>query len=61
MKRLKREVWAWEKLVHPNITPLLGYKSGEEPLLITPYYINGNLIQYLKSHPDAPRLKLVRI
>ncbi|KAG9008082.1 hypothetical protein FRB94_013739 [Tulasnella sp. JGI-2019a] len=58
-KRLRREVYAWEKLTHPNITPLLGYRSGEEPLLISPYYENGNLGQYLIAHPDAPRLKLI--
>lgn len=60
-QRLKREVWTWEKLSHPNITPLLGYRSGDEPLLLTPYYENGNLIQFLKQHPQAPRLKLVRL
>ncbi|KAG8873415.1 hypothetical protein FRB98_009024 [Tulasnella sp. 332] len=58
-KRLRREVWAWEKLLNRNITPLLGFRSGEEPLLITPYYENGNLDQYLKKRPTAPRLKLL--
>lgn len=57
---MRREVWAWEKLSNPNITPLLGFQSGDEPLLITPYYENGNLDQYLRKHPTAPRLKLVR-
>ncbi|KAG8856330.1 hypothetical protein FRB96_006481 [Tulasnella sp. 330] len=58
-KRLKREVFAWEQLSHPNITPLLGYRSGEEPFLVTPYYENGNLEQYLISNPGAPKLKLL--
>ncbi|KAG8877864.1 hypothetical protein FRB98_006511 [Tulasnella sp. 332] len=58
-KRLKREVFAWEQLSHPNITPLLGYRSGEEPFLVTPYYENGNLEQYLIRNPGAPKLKLL--
>ncbi|KAG9038142.1 hypothetical protein FRB95_002582 [Tulasnella sp. JGI-2019a] len=57
--RLKREVTAWEKLSHPNIVRLLGYRSGDEPLLITPFYENGNLGKYLLANPDAPRLKLI--
>ncbi|KAG8873413.1 hypothetical protein FRB98_009022 [Tulasnella sp. 332] len=59
MQRLLREVWTWEKLVHPNITPLLGYRSGETPVLITPYYENGNLAQYLEHNQQAPRLRLL--
>ncbi|KAG8870978.1 hypothetical protein FRB97_009190 [Tulasnella sp. 331] len=58
-KRLRREVYAWVKLSHPNVTPLLGYQSGPEPLLITPFYENGNLEEYLMANPGAPRLKLV--
>ncbi|KAG9008083.1 hypothetical protein FRB94_013740 [Tulasnella sp. JGI-2019a] len=58
-KRLRREVYAWEKLSHPHITPLLGFRSGDEPLLLSPFYENGNLGQYLRKNPDAPRLSLV--
>ncbi|KAG9038145.1 hypothetical protein FRB95_002585 [Tulasnella sp. JGI-2019a] len=57
--RLRREVAAWEKHSHPNIAPLLGYRSGDEPLLITHFYKNGNLGTYLLANPDAPRLKLI--
>ncbi|KAG8888858.1 hypothetical protein FRB98_006644 [Tulasnella sp. 332] len=58
-KRLRREVCAWEKLSNPNVTPVLGFRSGAEPLLITPYYENGNLDQYLRKHPTASKLKLL--
>ncbi|KAG8982320.1 hypothetical protein FRB94_006713, partial [Tulasnella sp. JGI-2019a] len=58
-KRLKREVGAWEKLSHDNITPLLGYRSGKIPLLITPFYKNGNLHGYLAANPNASKLKLI--
>jgi len=58
-KRLKREAYYWAKLSHPNITPFLGYRSGEEPLLISPFYRNGNLDKYLRDHPAAPRFRLL--
>ncbi|KAG8873358.1 hypothetical protein FRB97_006805 [Tulasnella sp. 331] len=58
-KRLRREVWTWERLSHPNITPLLGYRSGDEPIILTPYYENGNLAEYLERQEEAPRLKLL--
>ncbi|KAG9009180.1 hypothetical protein FRB93_005676 [Tulasnella sp. JGI-2019a] len=58
-KRLRREVWTWEKLEHPNVTPLLGYRSGVEPLLLTPYYENGSLAKYLDNHLEAPKLELL--
>ncbi|KAG9038147.1 hypothetical protein FRB95_002587 [Tulasnella sp. JGI-2019a] len=57
--RLRREVTAWEKHSHPNIAPLLGYRSGDKSLLITHFYKNGNLGTYLLANPDAPRLKLI--
>jgi len=58
-KRLKREAYYWAKLSHRNITPFLGYQSGEEPLLISPFYQNGSLVKYLEDHPQAPKLKLL--
>ncbi|KAG8949235.1 hypothetical protein FRC03_000406 [Tulasnella sp. 419] len=60
-KRFYREVLLWAMLRHPNITPLLGYTMDPDgaPSLISPWYPNGNLIEYLASHPDANRPSLV--
>ncbi|KAG8923473.1 hypothetical protein FRC02_011116, partial [Tulasnella sp. 418] len=59
--RFTREVLIWRKLQHQNIVPLLGYAMNENglPTLVSPWYTNGSLIDYLKSHPEASRLSLV--
>ncbi|KAG8924861.1 hypothetical protein FRC02_010143 [Tulasnella sp. 418] len=61
-KRFYREALLWAKLRHPNVTPLLGYTLDPDgvPSLVSPWYPNGNLIEYLTSHPNANRPSLVR-
>ncbi|KAG8897174.1 hypothetical protein FRB99_008387, partial [Tulasnella sp. 403] len=59
-QRLGRESFTWKNLKHDHITPFLGYlKSrndvipGDNPILVSPYYANGNLVNYLRSNPNA--------
>lgn len=48
---------------HENIVPLLGVTSDFDrpytPCLVTPYYINGNIISYLKTQPAVNKLALL--
>ncbi|KAG8923379.1 hypothetical protein FRC02_011172 [Tulasnella sp. 418] len=59
-KRFYREVLLWRTLRHPNVVPLLGYAvlSDQSPTLVSPWYTNGNVNEYLKSHGDADRRAL---
>ncbi|KAG8957484.1 hypothetical protein FRC03_010081 [Tulasnella sp. 419] len=60
-KRFLREVLVWEKLHHRNIVPLLGWAMRPDhlPRLVSPWYPNGNVIEYLQKHPDTDRPKLL--
>ena len=50
----------WKRLTHPNILPLLGVTFT--PLqLISNWMSGGDLLEYVKNHPDADRLGLVGI
>ncbi|KAG8926019.1 hypothetical protein FRC03_009686 [Tulasnella sp. 419] len=56
-KRCFREVLLWRTLQHVNIVPLLGFAmdpSGN-PVLISPWCPNGNVVHFLNSYPDANR------
>ncbi|KAG8941692.1 hypothetical protein FRC03_004181, partial [Tulasnella sp. 419] len=59
-KRFIREVLLWQKLRHPNVVPLLGLTMDPQnlPTLVSPWYCNGNVIQYLESHRGCNRLGL---
>ncbi|KAG8948542.1 hypothetical protein FRC03_000711 [Tulasnella sp. 419] len=59
-KRFYREVLLWDRLHHSNVVPLLGYIILPHgfPALISPWYVNGNVIRYLQSHPTSDRLAL---
>ncbi|KDQ10878.1 hypothetical protein BOTBODRAFT_35832 [Botryobasidium botryosum FD-172 SS1] len=61
-RRLNREISTWRNLDHPGIIKLYGISSefGKFPALISPWYSNGDATTYLKAHPDANRLKLLR-
>ena len=50
----------WRKFSHPNIAVFLGVDTDLFPLaLVYNWEENGNIVHYLVSHPDAPRLSLV--
>ncbi|KAG8946868.1 hypothetical protein FRC03_001242 [Tulasnella sp. 419] len=61
-KHFYREILLWRTLQHPNVVPLLGYAmlSDQSPTLVSPWYTNGNVNEYLKSHENADRGALVR-
>ncbi|KAG8922321.1 hypothetical protein FRC02_011947, partial [Tulasnella sp. 418] len=61
-KHFYREVLLWRGLRHSNIVPLLGYimRPDEPPHLVSPWYGNGNVIQYLKTCPHPNRQLLAR-
>ena len=48
----------WKRLEHPNIVPFLGITSTP-PQLISEWVPNGDLIEYVKKHLSADRLRLV--
>ncbi|KAG8948602.1 hypothetical protein FRC04_009505 [Tulasnella sp. 424] len=50
-KRVDREVLIWRGLHSPYILELYGFRSGEQPCLISPWCNNGTLMDYLEAHP----------
>ncbi|KAI6046336.1 kinase-like domain-containing protein [Pisolithus marmoratus] len=52
--KLHREARVWATLSHPNIVPFLGIASDLSkyggPSLVSPWYPNGNLKQYMELH-----------
>jgi len=60
--RFFREAIVWSALRHPHIAQFLGISFGfigPSPSLVSPYYRHGNIINYLKSHPNANKSALV--
>ncbi|KAG8957217.1 hypothetical protein FRC03_010365 [Tulasnella sp. 419] len=57
LKHFYREVLLWQRFRHPSITPLLGYTllADKPPALVSPWYIHGNVLNYLEQHSDADR------
>ncbi|KAG8903052.1 hypothetical protein FRC01_009350, partial [Tulasnella sp. 417] len=60
---LGREIFVWQRVKHPRITPLIGYireyKDGVVPCIVTKRRRQGNLLEYLAKNPQANRLKLM--
>ncbi len=58
-----REAIVWSHLSHPNLLPFYGIYQVDDHLgrvcLVSPWMENGNVTEYLKTHPDMPRLPLV--
>jgi len=57
---LSRKGEIWKALSHENVVPFLGLATGIGHMtsLVMPKYANGNVVSYVKSHPDANRRKL---
>ena len=50
----------WKALRHPNILPLVGVMMSETQFaMVSDWMGNGNINDYVKTHPEANRLKLV--
>ncbi|KIO28412.1 hypothetical protein M407DRAFT_22459 [Tulasnella calospora MUT 4182] len=61
-KHVGREVFVWQMVKHPRITPFIGYiriyKDGIIPCIVTKRRQQGNLKAYLGKNPQADRFKL---
>ncbi|KAK7462963.1 hypothetical protein VKT23_007544 [Stygiomarasmius scandens] len=54
-----REALEWQQLDHPNVLPFLGVDINSfRPsfCLISPWMFNGDVMSFLKSHPDHDRI-----
>jgi serine/threonine protein kinase len=62
MQRFNRERCVWVLLNHPNVLPCYGitYDINRRPSLISPYCREGDASKYLKKHPNADRMAIVR-
>ncbi|KAG8958882.1 hypothetical protein FRC05_008328, partial [Tulasnella sp. 425] len=52
--RVRREASIWSelsKLRHPYIVPFFGFKLEARPILVSKWYENGSLGDYVKAHP----------
>ncbi|KAI9457793.1 hypothetical protein BJY52DRAFT_1223704 [Lactarius psammicola] len=59
-ERFQRQVEIWRTLRHPNVLPLLGIAYiGNCVYSVSPYMEFGNIMQYLKVHPEAHRVLLL--
>ncbi|KAG9047174.1 hypothetical protein FS837_002866 [Tulasnella sp. UAMH 9824] len=61
LKRLTKELDIWMALQHPHITPLLGFVLEDDFYIISPWYPNGNVADYIVRHPEVDRIKLSRV
>ncbi|EJD47712.1 kinase-like protein [Auricularia subglabra TFB-10046 SS5] len=55
LQRLRREIYVWQQLQHPNVLPLYGVHlgMGAFPSLVSPWSENGDICSYLASRRDA--------
>ena len=52
----------WKTLRHPNVLPLVGVTMTEKRfVMVSEWMENGNINTFLRAHPDANRLELVRV
>ncbi|KAG8922008.1 hypothetical protein FRC02_012213 [Tulasnella sp. 418] len=59
-KRLMREMAVWSQLHHVNVVPFLGYGfTGDFPCLVAPWYVNGQIPDYMTRNPNIDRTPLV--
>ncbi|KAG8896412.1 hypothetical protein FRC01_011834, partial [Tulasnella sp. 417] len=59
LKRLTKELDIWMALQHPHITPLLGFVLEDDLCIISPWYTNGNVADYIVRHPEADKIRIV--
>ena len=55
-----RQALSMKHLQHCNIVPLYGVSTTVADFcLVSPWYENGNIMEYLKKNPDVGRFGLV--
>ncbi|KAG1854146.1 kinase-like domain-containing protein [Suillus subalutaceus] len=65
MRRLLRETGVWSTCIHPHLAPFIGVcyevtRGYQVPCLLSPFYKNGTIMQYLKHNSNAVRMDLLR-
>jgi len=63
-KKLRREIKVWSTLNHPHIVPFFGTTIDFDrgyglPSIVTPYFFNGNVMTYLKTHPHTNKHSII--
>ena len=59
-QRFCKEVMSWKALRHQNALPLLGVMmKGNQFVMVSEWMANGNINEFIKTHWDANRFKLV--
>lgn len=57
---LERQVGVWSGLRHANILQFFAVSSSSEvPFLVSPFMLNGSVMEHIRKHPDAPRTSFV--
>ncbi|KAG8974385.1 hypothetical protein FRC05_007546 [Tulasnella sp. 425] len=59
-ERFEREILVWAGIWHPNVAPLLGFTLSPAFYLISPWYPNGTIRQYISTNPGCDRLYLIQ-
>ncbi|KAL0954109.1 hypothetical protein HGRIS_005255 [Hohenbuehelia grisea] len=60
LKYIEREIKIWSRLVHPRILPFYcACLEATRPFMVTKFCKNGNVLQHLRSHPDANRTRIL--
>ena len=60
VQRFCKEAVTWKFLRHPNVLPLVGVTISEVRLaMISNWMTNGNINDFVTSHPEVDRLSLV--
>lgn len=65
MQRFCKEAIAWKVLRHPNVLPLLGAELSlgilrpPNLVMVSDWMADGNINDFVKSHPKVDRLTLV--
>ncbi|KAF9022764.1 kinase-like protein [Hymenopellis radicata] len=56
------EALLWRQLRHPNVLPFLGVRDdlfSPSFCLISPWMINGNIMEFLRKHPEHDRFQSI--
>ncbi|KAF5331847.1 hypothetical protein D9611_008967 [Ephemerocybe angulata] len=60
IRRIQAEVSTWHKLCHRNVSQFFGIvQSASSFGMVSPWYSNGIICDYLKMRPNVDRLKLL--
>ncbi|KAG1817929.1 kinase-like domain-containing protein [Suillus subaureus] len=65
IRRLLRETGVWSRCIHPHLAPFIGIcyevtRGYQVPCLLSPFYENGTIMQYLRHNSNVVRMDLLR-